>query len=92
MALLVDPSPRGDGGTLFVQSATVPQPLRLPAVAAGTRQSHPQPPRARIARTAAHGPSGAALPRRVSPWDKDAPKIVPADRRRPPNTITAWCG
>src|SRR5207248_7062738 len=30
VALLVDSSFRGDGGTIFVQSATVPQPLDTP--------------------------------------------------------------
>ena len=53
-ALLVDCSSQGDGGTLFVDQASVPG-------ASGV--SH--------ARTAA----GAA--RRVSAWDKDAPKIPP---------------
>jgi carboxypeptidase Q len=49
--LLVDPS-RGDGGTLFVQSATVPQPFSANAF-------------------------GPNAPRRINPYDKDAPKIVP---------------
>jgi carboxypeptidase Q len=50
VALLVDPSTQGDGGTFFVQSATVPgAPLPTP------------------------GQTG----RRVSPYDKDAPKITP---------------
>ncbi len=48
-ALLVDPSFRGDGGTIFVQSATVPQPF-------------------------AENPFTV---KRIQPWDKDAPKIVP---------------
>ena len=49
--MLVDPSTQGDGGTFFVQSATVPgAPLPGP------------------------GQAGA---RRVSPYDKDAPKIIP---------------
>ena len=49
-ALLVDSSTQGDGGTFFVQSATVPgAPLPTP------------------------GQTG----RRVSPYDKDAPKITP---------------
>jgi carboxypeptidase Q len=52
VALLVDPSTQGDGGTFFVQSATVPgAPLPTPG-----------------------GQPGA---RRVSPYDKDAPKITP---------------
>jgi hypothetical protein len=50
-AVLVDPA-RGDGGTIFVQSATVPQPFS----------------------PSAFGPNA---PRRISPYDKDAPKIVP---------------
>lgn len=54
-ALLVDPSRRGDGGTLFVQSATVAQPF----------VENP------------FGPAAPGAPRRFSPWDKDAPRIVP---------------
>src|SRR5439155_14389845 len=50
-ALLVDSS-RGDGGTIFVQSATVPQPFSPNAF-------------------------GPNAPRRINPYDKDAPKIVP---------------
>jgi carboxypeptidase Q len=49
--LLVDAS-RGDGGTLFVGSATVPQPFSPNAF-------------------------GPNAPRRISAYDKDAPKIVP---------------
>ncbi len=45
-AVLVDPG-RGDGGTLFVQSATVPQPADTPR------------------------------DRRISPWQKTAPKFLP---------------
>ncbi len=52
VALLVDPSRRGDGGTIFVQSATVPQPF-------------------------VENPFAPGAPRRISPWDKDVPKIVP---------------
>jgi carboxypeptidase Q len=48
-ALLVDPSRGGDGGTIFVQSAAVPQPF-------------------------AENPFTV---KRINPWDKDAPKIVP---------------
>ena len=51
-ALLVDPSRRGDGGTIFVQSATVQQPF-------------------------IENPFAPGAPRRLQPWDKDAPKIVP---------------
>jgi len=50
-ALLVDSS-RGDGGTIFVQSATVPQPFSPNAF-------------------------GPNAPRRINPYDKDAPKILP---------------
>src|SRR5262249_33832081 len=52
-ALLVDPSPRGDGGTLFVQSASVPgaAPFPMPGQGQGGR--------------------------RISAYDKDAPKITP---------------
>ena len=59
-ALLIDPSRAGDGGTLFVQSASVPgSPPPLPPPGGGKDEA-PTPP-----------------PRRVSPWDKDAPKIIP---------------
>jgi carboxypeptidase Q len=51
-ALLVDPSRRGDGGTIFVQSATVPQPF-------------------------VENPFAPGAPKRISPWDKDVPKIIP---------------
>jgi hypothetical protein len=54
-ALLVDPSRRGDGGTIFVQSAAVPQPFI----------ENP------------FGPPAPGTPRRISPWDKVVPKIVP---------------
>ena len=50
-ALLVDSS-RGDGGTIFVQSATVPQPFSPNAF-------------------------GPNAPRRINPYDKDAPKFLP---------------
>jgi carboxypeptidase Q len=50
-AVLIDSS-RGDGGTIFVQSATVPQPFSPNAF-------------------------GPNAPRRINPYDKDAPKIVP---------------
>jgi len=50
-AMLVD-SGRGDGGTIFVQSATVPLPYSPNAF-------------------------GPNAPRRIGPWDKDAPKIAP---------------
>jgi carboxypeptidase Q len=50
-AMLIDPSTQGDGGTFFVQSASVPgAPLPAPGQTGG---------------------------RRVSPYDKDAPKIPP---------------
>ncbi|MGO9464901.1 MAG: hypothetical protein ACLQVF_12210 [Isosphaeraceae bacterium] len=63
VALLVDGSNNGDGGTFFVQQATIPG-APLPFGAGGQ---------------AAGGPAagGQAPPRRVSPWDKDAPKITP---------------
>lgn len=52
-AMLVEVSNQGDGGTFFVQSATIPSSTPMPAP--GER------------------PAG----RRVSPWEKDAPKIIP---------------
>ncbi|MCA1593931.1 MAG: M20/M25/M40 family metallo-hydrolase, partial [Acidobacteria bacterium] len=51
-ALLVDPSRAGDGGTIFVQSATVPQGYIEDANAPGA-------------------------PRRVNPWQRDAPVLIP---------------
>ncbi len=49
--MLID-SGRGDGGTIFVQSATLPLPYTPNAF-------------------------GPNAPRRIGPWDKDAPKTVP---------------
>ena len=67
VAMLVDPSFRGDGGTLFVQSASVPGPLpNFGGGGQGQGQGEGQQPGQR-----------PAPPRRVSPWDKDAPKIPP---------------
>lgn len=51
-ALLVEPSRRGDGGTIFVQAAVVPQPF-------------------------VENPNAPGAPKRLSPWDADAPRIVP---------------
>jgi hypothetical protein len=51
-AMLVEPSRRGDGGTIFVQSATVPQPF-------------------------VENQNAPGAPKRISPWDKDAPRIIP---------------
>ena len=56
-ALLVDPSRAGDGGTIFVQSATVPQPT--------------------VPQTDVENPLATDTPRRINPWDKNAPQIVP---------------
>lgn len=50
-ALLMEPSRAGDGGTIFVQSATVPQATGDDPFAPGVR--------------------------RLQPWDKDAPHILP---------------
>jgi carboxypeptidase Q len=73
VALVVDPSTRGDGGTLFVQSATVPTPPRAPAAGVETPGSAPgNAPGSR-----AGGGRGGAPGRRISPWDKDAPRILP---------------
>jgi carboxypeptidase Q len=52
VALLVDPSQRGDGGTIFVQSATVAQPY-------------------------IENPFAPNAPRRIQPWEKNAPRVVP---------------
>ena len=54
-AVLVDPSTRGDGGTIFVQSASIPG----------------------VTPNFGMGGQGQAQQRRVSPYDKDAPKIPP---------------
>jgi carboxypeptidase Q len=65
VGLLVDAG-RGDDGTIFVQSATVP----APPPAAGGAAAAPAAP--------AGGPgAGGGFARRVSPWDKNAPKITP---------------
>ena len=58
-AMLVDPSTRGDGGTLFVQSATIPGVM--PNFGGGGQGQG----------------QGQAPARRVSVYDKDAPKIPP---------------
>jgi hypothetical protein len=52
IALLIEPSRRGDGGTIFVQSATVPQPF-------------------------VENQNAPGAPKRISPWDMDAPRIYP---------------
>ena len=51
-AILMEPSRRGDGGTIFVQGAVVPQPY-------------------------VENPSAPGAPKRISPWDANAPRIVP---------------
>ena len=60
-AMLIDPSRNGDGGTLFVQSASIPG-AQMPGMGGGGQGQ-------------ANG--GAPAPRRVSVYDKDAPKITP---------------
>jgi carboxypeptidase Q len=52
IAMLIEPSRRGDGGTIFVQSAVVPQPF-------------------------VENPNAPGAPKRISPWDMDAPRIFP---------------
>jgi carboxypeptidase Q len=52
IAMLVEPSRRGDGGTIFVQSAVVPQPF-------------------------VENPNAPGAPKRINPWDVDAPHIFP---------------
>ena len=87
--LLVDPGTRGDGGTLFVQQATVPQPTpptppnppptgdSTPPTQPGTTPAQPgaagTSPTARGTGTRRR----ATAVTRVSPWDKDAPRTVP---------------
>ncbi|MGP0070266.1 MAG: M20/M25/M40 family metallo-hydrolase [Isosphaeraceae bacterium] len=56
-AMILEPSRNGDGGTLFVQSATIPG-APIPGMGQGQGQGQPQA-------------------RRVSVYDKNAPKIVP---------------
>lgn len=78
VAMLVDSSPRGDGGTLFVQSATVPQavPIAPPTPPVSTATAPAGTPTAPGAGARARGQATQGA-RRVSPWDKDAPKIIP---------------
>ncbi|HKQ99848.1 MAG TPA: M20/M25/M40 family metallo-hydrolase [Pyrinomonadaceae bacterium] len=52
VAVLLEPSRRGDGGTIFVQSAVVPQPF-------------------------VENPNAPGAPRRISPWDENAPRFPP---------------
>lgn len=54
-SLLVEPSRKGDGGTVFVQGAVVPQPFVENSFA----------------------PPAPGTPKRLSPWDANAPQIVP---------------
>jgi len=85
-AILVDSSPRGDGGTIFVQSATVPQPTPPGAGGPGSAPtpSAPGAPPGPVAPGGGPGagpgvpgrPGGGFGPR-VSPWDKNSPKILP---------------
>jgi carboxypeptidase Q len=83
VALLVDPSSRGDGGTMFVQSATVPQatPPAARGTTSGTTAGTPGTPNASgdaAGATAPAGGRGQAPGRaRLSPWDKSAPKMIP---------------
>jgi len=85
VAMLVDPSPRGDGGTIFVQSATVPQPTSpTPPGGAPPAAPTPTPPATPPAAGTPAAPragrgagGGQARATRISPWDKNAPKIVP---------------
>jgi carboxypeptidase Q len=51
-SLLIEPSRRGDGGTIFVQSAVVPQPF-------------------------VENPNAPGAPKRIQPWDANAPRIIP---------------
>jgi hypothetical protein len=51
-SLLVEPSRRGDGGTIFVQAAVVPQPF-------------------------VENPNAPGAPKRLQPWDANAPRIIP---------------
>jgi carboxypeptidase Q len=51
-AILMEPSRRGDGGTIFVQGAVVPQPF-------------------------VENQNAPGAPRRISPWEANAPRIVP---------------
>ncbi len=96
VALLVDASPRGDGGTIFVQSASVPQPTP-PTPLGGNTGATPPPATSTTAPPATTTPGTPAAPAtpgatatprvrragagapatRISPWDKNAPKIVP---------------
>lgn len=52
IAMLIEPSRRGDGGTIFVQSAIVPQPF-------------------------VENPNAPGAPKRINPWDANAPRIFP---------------
>lgn len=68
---VLEPSSRGDGGTLFVQQAAVPAapPSRqqsTPAAQAASAETPPGVP-----------PAIAQMMRRQSPWAKDAPRNIP---------------
>ncbi|HLK59232.1 MAG TPA: M20/M25/M40 family metallo-hydrolase [Chthonomonadaceae bacterium] len=91
-ALVVEVSNNGDDGTLFVQSATVPPPPGAPTArpaaapggapgaAAGTPPAGaPATPGGAPGAAAGTQPAapGGGFARRVSPWDKNAPAILP---------------
>ncbi len=60
-AMIIEPSSRGDGGTIFVQSATIPG-AAMPGMGGGGGGA---------------GGQGQPQARRASVYDKDAPKVIP---------------
>jgi carboxypeptidase Q len=67
-ALVVEPSSKGDGGTLFVQSASVPSP----GASGGGRQADQATQPADRSTAGRSGPG-----RRIAAYSKDAPPITP---------------
>lgn len=80
VALMIEPSSRGDGGTLFVQSASVPgsSPFGGGGRDAQAQPSQPGQPAQPSALPAPPGQGGrGGQGRRISAWSKDAPSIIP---------------
>lgn len=80
-ALMIEPSSRGEDGTIFVQSASVPgsSPFGGGGGQTATPAQPGQPSSAQASPRApgATGASGSAPTRRISAWSKDAPQIIP---------------
>ena len=87
VALILEASSLGDDGTIFVQSATVPAPVNAPAPAGRAPRTAPGTPPAGApggtpgaapgGQPGGQGAPGGGFGRRISPWDKNVPAIIP---------------